>query len=59
MDSVLRKRRWVIRRKAEGWRSSDIAAALRVDDRTVYRWWSVYRKYGWESLAVKSKSGNH
>jgi len=55
MDSVLRKRRWIIHRKLDGWRSSDIAAALRVDDRTVYRWWSVYRKYGWESLSVKSR----
>jgi transposase len=45
----------IIRRKLDGWRSSDIAAALRVEDRTVHHWWSVYKKYGWEDLAVKSR----
>jgi transposase InsO family protein len=55
MDSVLKRRRWIVRRKLEGWRSRDIATALRIDERTVYRWWSLYRKQGWESLIVKSR----
>ena len=54
MDRELRRRRWIIHRKLDGWRSLEIAAALRIDERTVYRWWSVYRKYGWAGLAVKS-----
>jgi transposase InsO family protein len=56
MDSVLRGRRWIVRRKLRGWKTCDIAAALRIDERTVYRWWSLYQKYGWEGLAVKSKA---
>ena len=56
MDRVLRKRRWIIRRKLQGWRSNDIATALRIDERTVYRWWRVYRKEGWEGLQVKSRA---
>jgi len=55
MDSVLKRRRWIIHRKLDGWRSRDIATALRIDDRTVYRWWSLYRKHGWEGLTVKSR----
>jgi len=31
-----------------------IATGLRIDERTVYRWWRVYRKHGWASLQVKS-----
>ena len=56
MDSVLKRRRWIVRRKLEGRKASDIAAALRIDERTVYRWWSFYRKSGWEGLCVKSKA---
>ena len=55
MDSVLRRRRWVVHRKLEGWRSIEVATALRIDERTVYRWWRVYRKHGWAGLHVKSR----
>jgi len=56
VDREFRRRRWIIHRKLDGWRSLEIAAALRIDERTVYRWWSVYRKYGWEGLHVKSRA---
>jgi len=54
VDRELRRRRWLINRKLEGCRSTEIATALRIDERTVYRWWRVYRKHGWASLHVKS-----
>jgi transposase len=54
VDRELRRRRWLINRKLEGWRSTEIATALRIDERTVYRWWRVYRKHGWAGLNVKS-----
>ena len=54
VDRELRRRRWLINRKLEGWRSTEIATALRIDERTVYRWWRVYRKHGWAGLQVKS-----
>jgi transposase InsO family protein len=56
VDRVLKRRRWIVRRKLDDWRTGDIAAALRIDERTVYRWWRVYRKHGWQGLAVKSKT---
>jgi putative transposase len=56
VDRTLRRRRWIIHRKLENWKSGQIAAALRIDERTVYRWWRVYRKYGWEGLRVKSRT---
>lgn len=54
MDSVLRRRRWIIHKRRQGWKVMDIAEALRVSEKTVDRWWSLYRKYGWEGLTVKS-----
>ena len=54
VDSKLRRRRWIIRRKLQSWRSMEIATALRIDERTVYRWWRVYRKEGWAGLQVRS-----
>jgi transposase InsO family protein len=59
VDRTLRQRRWIIHRKLEHWKSGEIAAALRVDERTVYRWWRVYRKEGWEGLGVKSRRPHH
>jgi hypothetical protein len=56
VDSVLRRRRWIVRRKKDGWRAIDVAAALRIDERTVYRWWSFYRKQGWAGLEVRSRA---
>ena len=56
MDQTLRRRRWIIHRKLEHWNSREIATALRIDERTVYRWWRVYRKLGWEGLLVKSRA---
>ena len=54
MEQELRRRRWIIRRKLENWKSREIAAAMRIDERTVYRWWQAYRKHGWEGLRLKS-----
>jgi putative transposase len=55
LDRVLRRRRWIIRRRLEGWKINDIADALRINEKTVDRWWSVYRKQRWEGLRVKSR----
>jgi transposase InsO family protein len=55
MDQALRRRRWIIRRRLEGWKVNDIADALRISEKTVDRWWRLYRKEGWEGLAVKSR----
>ena len=53
MDRELRRRRWIIHRKLGNWKSKEIATALRIGERTVYRWWRVYRKHGWAGLQVK------
>ncbi len=55
MDSILRGRRWIVRRRLEGWKAAEIAFALKVSEKTVDRWWALYRKQGWEGLAVKSR----
>ena len=55
MNQVLRRRRWIIHRKLDGWKINEIATALRVSEKTVDRWWRVYRKERWEGLQVKSR----
>ena len=56
MDRIERKRRWMVRRRLEGWKIADIAEALQVSEKTVDRWCSVHKKQGWEGLRVKSKT---
>lgn len=53
---MLRRRRWIVRRRLEGWKITDIASALRVSEKTVDRWCAVYRKERWEGLQVKSRA---
>jgi transposase InsO family protein len=55
LDPALRRRRWIIHRRLEGWKIKDIATALRINEKTVDRWWSIYRKERWEGLRVKSR----
>jgi len=55
MDRVEKRRRWMVRRRLEGWKINDIAEALRVNEKTVDRWCSIHRKYGWEGLHVKAR----
>ena len=54
MDEGLKRRRWMVRR-LEGRKVDEIAFALRINEKTVDRWWSVYRKQGWAGLQVKSR----
>jgi transposase len=54
MDTTEKRRRWIIHRRLEGWKIQDIATALRTNEKTVDRWWSVYRKHGWAGLQVRS-----
>lgn len=51
----MRRRRWIVRRKLEGWSNRTIALHLGVCSRTVMRWWHVYRSRGWDGLVVKSR----
>lgn len=55
MDKELRRRRWIVRRRLDGWTNQTIASHLRISERTVIRWWNVYLKHGWNSLAIKSR----
>jgi transposase InsO family protein len=56
MDTVEKRRRWIVRRRLQGWKISEIAEALRISEKTVDRWCSIHRKLGWEGLHVKSKT---
>jgi len=53
LDLVLRRRRWIIHRRLEGWKIREVADALRINEKTVDRWCAVHRKLGWEGLRIK------
>jgi hypothetical protein len=36
----------------EGWKIRDIADELRISEKTVDRWWSVYRKERWGNVLL-------
>ena len=55
MERELKRRRWIVHKKIQGWDEKDIAAALRISVRTVRRWWKVYREKGWSGLEIKSR----
>ena len=55
MINELKRRRWIVRRRLEGWTAPRIAEALKINEKTVDRWWRLYRKEGWEGLRVKSR----
>jgi transposase InsO family protein len=54
VDRIERRRRWIIHRRLEGGKVQDIATALRTSEKTIDRWWRVYRKEGRAGLHVKS-----
>jgi transposase InsO family protein len=56
MDRIEKRRRWIIHRRLQGWKINDIAETLRVNEKTVDRWCTIHRKYGWAGLTVKSKT---
>ena len=55
MIGELRRRRWIVHRRLDGWTVPRIAEALRMSEKTVDRWWSLYRKERWEGLRIKSR----
>jgi transposase len=49
------KKTGLVRRRLEGWKIKNVADSLRINEKTVDRWWSVYRKERREGLRVKSR----
>lgn len=55
MERELKRRRWIVHKKLQGWREEDIARGLKISTRTVRRWWSIYNEKGWRGLELKSR----
>ena len=56
MDPVLRRRRWIIHKRLEGWKIKDIATALRISEKTVD--YPDQDDSSWlENILVKAKRG--
>lgn len=55
MDRELKRRRWIIHKKLQNWPEARIASALKINVRTVRRWWSAYQEGGWDALSIKPK----
>ena len=55
MVNELRRRRWIVRRRLEGWTVPRIAEALKVSEKTVDRWWGLARNMGGRGYASNPK----
>jgi transposase len=55
MEKEFKRRRWIVRKKYKGWTNREIASHLRINKRTVQRWWKAYKKYGLKGLEVKPR----
>lgn len=55
MDRELKRRRWIIHKKLQGWKEKDIARHLGISTRTVRRWWRTYQEGGWMGLEPLSR----
>jgi len=55
MDRKLKRRRWAVRKKLEGWKTKQIYESLQIPRRTFYNWWQRYQEEGWKGLENKSR----
>ncbi|MEM2906394.1 MAG: helix-turn-helix domain-containing protein [Candidatus Bathyarchaeia archaeon] len=52
--SSLRKR-WLVRRRLDGWRVVTLCGHLGVRRGAFYRWWSCFQEQGWKGLERRSR----
>jgi len=55
MDLSLRKRKWIVRKKIQGWDVREICSHARISRFTFYYHWNSYCRYGWKGLEPKSR----
>lgn len=55
MDKDLKRRRWAIKKKLDGWQTKRICQALGIPRQTFYSWWHRYQNEGWNGLLEKSR----
>lgn len=55
MEKELRRRRWIVHKRIQGWTNQEISRHLRINKRTVQRWWQTYQSQGFKGLGIKSR----
>lgn len=55
MDLSLQKRRWIVRKKLQGWGIAEICSHARISRFTFYYHWNSYQQFGWKGLESKSR----
>lgn len=58
MDRIVRKRRWAVRKKLQGWSAKSIAIGLTVNEKIVDRWYKAYKMYGYAGLEPRSRAAH-
>jgi len=63
MNRIERKRRWIVRRRLDGWRINEIAETLQVSEKTVDRWLGSIESMGGRAYASdpehRASTGRH
>jgi transposase InsO family protein len=50
-----RRKRWLVRRRLEGWKVVTLCGHVGVHRGTFYRWWSRFQDAGWKGLERRSR----
>jgi len=50
-----RLKRWIVKRRLEGWSVAEICVQAQISRDMFYRWWNRYRAEGWVGLGRKPK----
>lgn len=55
MGLSLKRRKWIVRKKLQGWNVKKICSHARISRFTFYYHWNAYQRHSWEGLAPKSR----
>jgi transposase InsO family protein len=58
IDRIVRRRRWAVKKKLQGWSAKCIASVLDINEKTVDRWYNAYKMYGYAGLEARSKAAH-
>lgn len=55
MELSVKKRKWIVRKKLQGWDIKEICSHARISRFTFYYHWNAYQQHGWKGLEPKSR----
>ena len=48
-------KKWIVKKRLQGWSLSEICACARISRTMFYRWWNRYQTEGWQGLEERPR----